>query len=636
MVLNLVPQIRERYALNLILFVRRIKTKAFIMSNHPLPTFRLNIEDAQSSEDQDHDYSKRPSDGSSTNGSSSEPDEDDEQTLEDQLRHCSVLHANRRDRFWPPDVLKKLLTEKRVRDSLIKCGFPAAVAQKHAAKILGSEEESCILIFAILVLIDRLEMKDIDHILNCKMGLRDKHIPLVLRNVRGRQYLTHEGSQQRVCCSSKLGWKPATVESFDRSQRQIKIPTFRFKKNNKIEHQEFEDWRILPWCQEDNSPPVAAMSGGYGSVSRVRIHKDCHYFHEVLKSINVSEGFFAVKKLKNSHEKQYQGEVRALERFNGTVHEHLVTLLATFRQDGHYHMIFPWAHCDLDRYWEHENPNPNLEDVAFLRWLSKQCVGLMEAVSVIHNASHLMTEKRYGRHGDIKAENILWFRTGESRDKDRGIFVISDLGFTAINSPKSRSMQPNTGISTTPSYRPPECDIKDAVISRAFDIWSLGCLYLELLCWLLTGRKGKLAFDAERATPFIYGANVDIFFDIQRRDSHGSRESQFEFKVKDVVSKKMSELHANKNCTLWVHKLLDIVENEMLVVLAKNQQRSTSNVLLKKLQDLDSQCQLDENYCLRRVPDKTRLEQWRPPKGVVAPLNHASKAYIPERAHVET
>lgn len=200
-------------------------------------------------------------------------------------------------------------------------------------------------------------------------------------------------------------------------------------------------------------------------------------------------------------------------------------------------MIFPWAHCDLENYWQNENPNPDLNDVDFLRWVSKQCVGLMEAISVIHNPSHLTTDKRYGRHGDIKAENILWYPTGALGTEDKGIFVISDLGLTAINSPKSRSMQPNTKLSTTPSYRPPECDIDGGVISRAFDIWTLGCLYLELLCWLLTGYEGKLRFDAERTTLFLYGTNADIFFDVERRAARREDGAEFVFKVKDAVSK---------------------------------------------------------------------------------------------------
>lgn len=241
-----------------------------------------------------------------------------------------------------------------------------------------------------------------------------------------------------------------------------------------------------------------------------------------------------MKRLRERTFDKFRSEVEALKKFDGTVHPHLVTLLATFTQAGYYHMIFPWAECDLDLYWAN-NPHPSPRDVELVRWLSRQCLGIMEAVSVIHNPGHLTSDKKFGRHGDIKAENILWFKSRPDDPHDRGILVLSDLGLTAINSDKSRSMQPNTGLKMTPAYRPPECDIRGGTISRAFDIWTLGCLYLELVCWLLRGKKGKDDFDEVRTTPFIFGTRTDVYFDIEERKY--TAPNTYVFKVKDVVFK---------------------------------------------------------------------------------------------------
>lgn len=202
-------------------------------------------------------------------------------------------------------------------------------------------------------------------------------------------------------------------------------------------------------------------------------------------------------------------------------------------------MIFPWAEQDLDLYWDN-HPRPDLNDVGLLRWISKQCLGIMEAISLVHNPTHLGAAEQFGRHGDIKAENILWYKG--SKPHDRGILVISDFGLTAINSAKSRSMMPNNsaGLKVTPSYRPPECDTLDGKITRAFDIWTLGCLYLELVCWLLRGTRGKKDFDAARTTTFISGAMVDIFFDIKRSEKD---DRNYVFMVKEVVSKVRSSTY---------------------------------------------------------------------------------------------
>lgn len=241
-----------------------------------------------------------------------------------------------------------------------------------------------------------------------------------------------------------------------------------------------------------------------------------------------------MKRLRQKTFTKFKDEVDALRRFNGKIHPHLVTLLATFTQADYYHMIFPWAECDLDQYWE-DHPDPYPGDIDLVRWLSRQCLGIVEAVSVIHNPSHLTSEKKFGRHGDIKAENILWYKSRPDDPGDRGILVISDLGLTAINSVKSRSMQPNSGLKMTPSYRPPECDIKGGTISRDFDIWTLGCLYLELVCWLLRGNAGKEYFNQARTTPFIFGSRTNIYFDIEERKH--TAPGIFVFKVKDVVSR---------------------------------------------------------------------------------------------------
>jgi serine/threonine protein kinase len=202
-----------------------------------------------------------------------------------------------------------------------------------------------------------------------------------------------------------------------------------------------------------------------------------------------------------------------LKQFNGLIHDHLVTLLGTFTHNHYFSMIFPWAECDVEYYWEEINPRPNSNDFHFVRWVSSQCRGVMEALEVIHNPPHLLKDQVSGRHGDIKPENILWFPSPV--EGERGIWVISDLGLSAFNREESRSMIPNQSITWTPSYRPPECDLEGGKISRAFDVWTLGCFYLEMLCWLLGGAKLKDDFRKKRTTIYIHGAESDIFFDLE-------------------------------------------------------------------------------------------------------------------------
>jgi serine/threonine protein kinase len=85
---------------------------------------------------------------------------------------------------------------------------------------------------------------------------------------------------------------------------------------------------------------------------------------------------------------------------------------------------------------------------------------MASALSTIHNPRNDMNlgpKRKYGRHGDIKSENILWYPPSEQNP--RGHLVIADLGLTAFNSTRSRSNIPGESIPPSPDYRPPECDL---------------------------------------------------------------------------------------------------------------------------------------------------------------------------------
>lgn len=50
--------------------------------------------------------------------------------------------------------------------------------------------------------------------------------------------------------------------------------------------------------------------------------------------------------------------------------------------------------------------------------------------------NHKEEARRYGRHGDIMAENILWF---EENDNPHGLLVVADSGLMAFHSADTRS-----------------------------------------------------------------------------------------------------------------------------------------------------------------------------------------------------
>lgn len=234
-------------------------------------------------------------------------------------------------------------------------------------------------------------------------------------------------------------------------------------------------------------------------------------------------------------EKEFEQEAEQLTRFGGR-HAHIVTLLSKITHQNERYLLFPWAECDLLGFWR-RNFNPILEQ-QLCKWMLNQLQGITEALAFIHIPNHRNAkgEKIYGRHGDIKPENILWFQ-----DSADGKLVLSDLGLTKTHSKMSRSNRPGETIPRSPDYRPPECDI-DGVkghVSRSFDIWTLGCLILEFLVWALDGWKGLTDFQDGRLSPYINGVDTLVYFELMRIP--GS--DRFAFKIKDSVYKVRSPFH---------------------------------------------------------------------------------------------
>lgn len=233
-------------------------------------------------------------------------------------------------------------------------------------------------------------------------------------------------------------------------------------------------------------------------------------------------------------------------KFSGDAHPHLVSLLATYEQFKRYYLIFHWAEADLLDYWNKRYPSP-LVDYDNILWVAEQCSGITDGLLKIHkyestdSKSHqskrhgdmldpksatqlksTSSQKRppkqlYGTHGDIKPQNILWFRDPHD-ETDKGILKISDFGLTEFSADNSKSYKPNINVAGSPDYRPPEVDNEGGIIGRSYDIWSLGCLYLELITWLLGGcvLVEKFRRDRHSYDPLWFGTWTDTFFEIVR------------------------------------------------------------------------------------------------------------------------
>ncbi|ETS75648.1 hypothetical protein PFICI_12592 [Pestalotiopsis fici W106-1] len=179
---------------------------------------------------------------------------------------------------------------------------------------------------------------------------------------------------------------------------------------------------------------------------------------------------------------------------------HLIKAAAFYRKDDSLFFVFPWAkHGNLLNFWKQKSPE--IHDQRYVRWLFGQFLGMAQTVESLHNPNVNI------RHGDLKPENILCFESSDSNAEGKDtpyVFVISDVGLAKeherLTQFRSRTKQPGGG---TMVYAAPEMEMhENRATSRRYDIWSLGCIYLEFIIWLLYKFEGLQEFSKQRNGKF--------------------------------------------------------------------------------------------------------------------------------------
>ena len=99
-------------------------------------------------------------------------------------------------------------------------------------------------------------------------------------------------------------------------------------------------------------------------------------------------------------------------------------------------------------------------------------------------------------HFDLKPSNVLVNRP--SRSPPTFDFIITDFGLAHIKNTTGGSSG-TRGRGGDEAYAPPEC-VQDKQ-SRKYDIWSLGCIFLEILTFLVMGYEGVRELDNARCGP---------------------------------------------------------------------------------------------------------------------------------------
>jgi serine/threonine protein kinase len=269
-----------------------------------------------------------------------------------------------------------------------------------------------------------------------------------------------------------------------------------------------------------------------------------------------------------------------LEELAKFPNDHIVRHITSWHHNHKFYILYPKAACNL-RTYINTTDRPNLSSTNVL-WFLGQLRGLADAVRHIHQLGGGLEERearaklappkqkrrksrhkqQTGYHHDIKPENILVFERIPGRDP---LMKISDFGagkFYSLRSGESNSKpsaQEDSSKSTL-TYAGPESRNGSKLVSRPFDMWALGCVWLELMIWLFMPRSvtdDEDGFATERLNGSQSETNTtDDAFWCWQNGPHAGPHARRQV-LNPAVEKRLSQLegHFCRNKTAFVRVL---------------------------------------------------------------------------------
>jgi serine/threonine protein kinase len=236
-------------------------------------------------------------------------------------------------------------------------------------------------------------------------------------------------------------------------------------------------------------------------------------------------------------------------------------------------IIFPWADSgDLGDFWQSKTSRA---DPDFL-WVLKEMVGLAHALEDLHRVNI--------RHGDLKPANILCFQ-----ENGNMILKITDFGISRAHTKATdfRYMKTITSASTK-AYEGPEA-AHEYKLSRRYDSWSMGCIILEFVVWLL--------YDYSALESFLHARDSEYHGYYRQRSGSSPRNQKLKDKTElhPSVDEAMDCLLKDPRCVnTALEDIVKIVRKGLLQIEYKD--RLEAAILHQKLQELFERAEMISSY----------------------------------------
>jgi len=339
--------------------------------------------------------------------------------------------------------------------------------------------------------------------------------------------------------------KPHFEAICEKQWKVLAIEITPLNRTSATEEAVYQHKQILPFKTK-----VELGNGGFGEVFEIELspnHRSIYYqsewnvsFRDICRTVRIKRGLtlkkerlqrwekndkppLALKQLRRSHiakaREEFDRERSVLTRLARLNHPHIIELVSAFKHGPTYCLLFPLACGSLKKGFEKNH----VGDASYMLWMIGQLCGIADGL----NAIHTKTQGSYnqgpddsnppdqpvqnldpksnlkGYHNDLSPTNLFLFvalrEPLKGDERNYGRIQIADFGLSKLRNKIDGSVSET--IAGQETYAPPESWGKvgsDRVTSRRKDIWSFGCIILEIFVWLLEGPEGTKDFATKR------------------------------------------------------------------------------------------------------------------------------------------
>ncbi|KAK4212295.1 Serine/threonine-protein kinase par-4 [Rhypophila decipiens] len=462
--------------------------------------------------------------------------------------------SGRKDKYWPTTIIDHLICENAVRDALpnankdFKKGLMDFIL--HDAKKLFT--------LAVIAVREEKQLLELMRFLE-KNGISDKDVSCQIKVDGAREQSYYLDSDRLTMAKFRTGApKDALLERLHDHQWNVFVPVLSTARAS----YSFAGDAILPF---KILKKVDEGQGGFSRVHQVEIqpgHIEDHNDDALPASFAVKEIIPPNPEERARIAQSFENEANTLQRMNEKGNMNILRFITAFTKGDDpkfrsYYLLFEWADgASLeDLFGQH--PTPVLDD-NLVQLVVHQIQGLAVALKETHDNKI--------RHGDLKPLNILRF--APTSGNIIGTLKIGDWGLAKYHS-EATALRFEKGIHTTTKYftrfyEPPEIEIGDVrLLGRQYDVWSLGCIVLELLIWLLYGQAGLNRFRTDVAGHM--GERLPCYEIVSDAESDSSIRMG---RVRPIVVKWMEFMAEEAVCDdeTALGALLKLIKNHLLVI----------------------------------------------------------------------